>query len=80
MGDSGLLNSAEAVDSPKVIHNFIHRSDQLSTGQGVGVCSASAERLPPVVELTGGMYCVPYQNISTKVRSEYSSDLRFYCM
>ena len=76
----GMLNSAEAVASPKVIHNFIHRSDQLSTGQGVGVTAGWRERAPPVVELCRGMYCVPYQNISTKVRSEYSSDLRFYCM
>lgn len=69
MGERGLLNSAEGLDSPKVIHNLIHRSDQLSTGQGVGGFPAHAERLPPVVEFSRGMYCVPYQNISTKVRS-----------
>jgi hypothetical protein len=64
-----MLNCAEGLDSPKVIHNLIHRSDQLSTGQGVGVFSSSTARLPGVVEFSRGMYCVPYQNISTKVRS-----------
>jgi hypothetical protein len=65
-----MLNSAEQRGSPKVIHNLIHRSYQLSTGCRVGANTARRERVPGVVELCGGMYCVPTSNISTKVRSK----------
>jgi hypothetical protein len=80
MGERGMLNSAEGLESPPFIHNLIHRSDQLSTGQGVGVTAASGKRVPHVVELCGGMYYVPSTNISTKVKLQYGSEQGFYSM
>ena len=67
---------AEGRASPLLLSTVIHRSDQLSTGQGVGVCSASAERAPGHCEFSTGMYCVPQQKIFAKVKAEYASDLR----
>jgi len=64
-----MLNSADRLDSPLLYGIVIHRQSELSTGCRVGANTAHAPRLPPVVEFTGGMYCVPTSNISTKVRS-----------
>jgi hypothetical protein len=69
MRDERLLNCAEQGASPKVIHNLIHRLSTGQTGLGVGGFPARRERVPGVVELCRGMYCVPAINISTKVRS-----------
>ena len=43
-----MLKGAAAVDSPPLITKVIHRSDQLSTGQGVGSACLAGERAPPI--------------------------------
>ena len=72
-----MLKGAEGTASPPQIPTLIHRSDQLSTGQGVGLRSASGERAPPIEELRRGMYCVLSQKIFAKVKADLASDLRF---
>jgi hypothetical protein len=42
-----MLKGAEGTDSPALITKVIHRSDQLSTGQGVGSALPAGERAPP---------------------------------
>ena len=69
MSAERMLKGAEGTASPPQIPILIHRSDQLSTGQGVGLRSASGERAPPVTELRRGMYCVPTQKIFAKVKA-----------
>ncbi len=75
-----MLKGAEGTDSPAVNTKLIHRSDQLSTGQGVGSGSASGERAPPVAELCRGMYCVLQKKIFAKVKADLASDLRLYIL
>jgi len=75
-----MLKGAEGTASPPQISILIHRSDQLSTGQGVGLRSASGRRAPPIEEIRRGMYCVPKQNIFAKVKLHYASDLRLYIL
>jgi hypothetical protein len=72
-----MLKGADRLGSPALNTILIHRSDQLSTGQGVGLRSASRERAPPIEELCRGMYCVPKKNIFAKVKANLASDLRF---
>ena len=60
---------AEGAASPALLSTLIHRSDQLSTGQGVGLRSASGERAPGHCEFSTGMYCVPSQKIFAKVKA-----------
>ena len=43
-----MLKGAEGTASPSLISKVIHRSDQLSTGQGVGSACLAAERAPPI--------------------------------
>ena len=43
-----MLKGAAAVASPPQIPKVIHRSDQLSTGQGVGSALPAGERAPPI--------------------------------
>ena len=64
-----MLKGAEGTASPPQIPTVIHRSDQLSTGQGVGLRSASGERVPPIGEIRRGMYCVLSQKIFAKVKA-----------
>jgi hypothetical protein len=75
-----MLISADRLASPVLITILIHRSDQLSTGQGVGLRSASGERPPPIEELCRGMYCVLSQKIFAKVKADLASDLRLYIL
>jgi hypothetical protein len=75
---AGSQGVAEGGASHPLLPTVIHRSDQLSTGQGVGVGSASRKGTPPVVVFSRGVYCVPVQKIFAKVRLQYSSDLRLY--
>ena len=75
-----LVRSAGVVAVPCNFHRFPQLSTGLSTGQGAGVRPASRKRAPGDCEFRVGVYSVPTINISTKVRSNYSSDLRFYRM
>jgi len=74
------MYSAGKLASPQDFPTVIHRSDQLSTGQGVGVCPDSQQRTPPVEEnQRGGMY-TPQQKIFAKVKADLASDLRLYIL
>jgi hypothetical protein len=75
-----VLKGAEGTASPPTNSKVIHRSDQLSTGQGVGLRSASGERAPPIGEIRRGMYCVLQQKIFAKVKADLASDLRLYIL
>jgi hypothetical protein len=64
-----MLKGAEGTASHLLNSKLIHRSDQLSTGQGVGSASLPAQRTPPIGELCRGMYCVLSQKIFAKVKA-----------
>jgi hypothetical protein len=69
MSAERMLKGAEGTASPPQIPILIHRSDQLSTGQGVGSALPAGERAPPVTEIRRGMYCVPQKKIFAKVKA-----------
>jgi len=74
------MYSAGKLASPQDFPTVIHRSDQLSTGQGVGVCSAGQQQAPPVVDSDAGGPGTPQQKIFAKVKLHCASDLRFYIL
>jgi hypothetical protein len=70
--------TAEVVVTAHLLATVIHRSDQLSTGQGVGL-TKTADRSPPYAELFCTVVYMPQQKIFAKVKAaNIASDLHFY--
>jgi hypothetical protein len=69
---------AEVVVTADPFPIVIHRSDQLSTGQGVGL-TKTADQSPPYAEFFCTVVYIPAQNIFPKVKAaNIASDLHFY--
>jgi len=66
------------VTADQQTQQVIHRSDQLSTGQGVGL-TKTADQSPPYAEFFCTVVYIPAQKIFAKVKAaNIASDLHFY--